>query len=95
MEYLKFFGIFIISSLFFTPLDNKYHLRSRYHDHTNKGFRLTVILIALLFLATSILAGLSDGYLIRYPFLKDAISFILTVPLAIILLIAMPHFKDK
>lgn len=95
MESLKFIGIVIIAALIFTPINNKYHLHSKYHDHSNKGFRLAVVFTGLLLVLISIgIGALSDEYLRKYHLYKDSISLILTILMVFIVLVAVPKGRS-
>ncbi len=96
MEIIKFYVIIIISFIIFRPIDKKFKFRSKYHNHSNRGFRLLIIIIGLLSMVMEIVIALStDNLLKSFRVSRDMVSFIFEVPMLFVLLVGMPQFSEN
>ena len=90
------FVICLFTYLIYNLIDNRYHLRKRFHDPLNKKLRLTIIVIGLFLAAISIGIGmLPDEYLIRFHLNKDIVSWFFIIPILFIVLVGLPNSNDK
>ena len=91
MEFLKIIFIFIITQIIFSPINNRYHLRSKYQDHSNKRFRFIVVFFAVCLVVTGLGIGcLHDEIFIMYHLNKEIVSYIFMAPIVFILLMCIP-----
>ena len=96
MEFMKFFGLVIIATIIYTPIDKKYNLRSKYHNYLNKRFRIFMGIVGLFSIVmVSLIAFLSDDYLQSIGVNRNFISFVFLIPGLFFLMVATPLGKDE
>lgn len=92
MEIFKFFAIVIIGSIIFLPIDKKYGLHSKYHDHSNKRFRFILFMTGLLSMAIVLfISFLSDNFLKLIGVNRDLLFLIFGMPMIFCLFVAIPQ----
>jgi uncharacterized membrane protein YhdT len=95
MDFVEFLLTLIIATIIFTPIDKRYRFRSKYHNLSNKKFRLFIFILGLLFIIVELfIAFLSGDYLKSMGLNRDLISFIFEIPLLFVILVCMP-FTDE
>jgi hypothetical protein len=76
VDFIKFCAMIIIASLIFNPIDKKYKLRLKYHNHLNKRFRFYIMITMLLSCAIELLIAFLPVYIFR-----ELVSFIFIIPI--------------
>ena len=95
MGFVEFLLTLIAVTIIFTPIDKKYGFRTKYHSHSNKRFRLFMVVIGLLFIILEVfIAFLSNDYLKYLGLNRNFISFIFEIPIMFFILVCMPFIDE-